>query len=125
MTMEFELIWVLKIYTDEDVYYHDKPIFTAIIEEARRLEIAGATVFKCIEGYATEKRGLERRPLIRFSEPTNLPIVLEIIDQKAKLEMLLPFLEKHMKTGLVTFGERNRLVTDYLREMRGTEKISE
>ena len=125
MTMEFEQIWVLKIYTAEDVYYNDKPLFNAIIEEARRLEIAGATVFKCIEGYATEARGLERRPLIRFSEPTNLPIVLEIIDQKAKLEMLLPFLEKHMKTGLVTFGERNRLVTDYLREMRGTEKISE
>lgn len=103
MPMEFERIWVLKIYTAEDVYYHDKPIFTAIIEEARRLEIAGATVFKCIEGYATEKRGLERRPLIRFSEPTNLPIVLEIIDKKAKLELLLPFLEKNMKTGLVTF----------------------
>ena len=125
MPMEFERIWVLKIYTAEDVYYHDKPIFTAIIEEARRLEIAGATVFKCIEGYATEKRGLERRPLIRFSEPTNLPIVLEIIDKKAKLELLLPFLEQNMKTGLVTFEGRTRLVTDYLRELRGTAKRTE
>lgn len=94
MTIEFEYIWVLKIYTAEDVYYHDKPLFNAIIKEARRLEIAGATVFKCIEGYATEARGLERRPLIRFSEPSNLPIVLEIIDQKAKLERLLPFFRK-------------------------------
>jgi len=125
MTMEFEQIWVLKIYTAEDVYYHDKPLFNAIIEEARKLGIAGATVFKCIEGYATEARGLERRPLIRFSEPSNLPIVLEIIDQKAKLELLLPFLENNMKTGLVTFEGRTRLVTDYLREMRGTNKISE
>ena len=125
MPMEFERIWVLKIYTAEDVYYNDKPLFNAIIEEARRLGIAGSTVYKCIEGYATEVRGLERRPLIRFSEPTNLPIVLEIIDQKAKLEMLLPFLEKHMKTGLVTFGERTRLVTDYLRELRGTSKKAE
>ena len=125
MTREFEYIWVLKIYTAEDVYYHDKPLFNAIIKEARRLEIAGATVFKCIEGYATEARGLERRPLIRFSEPSNLPIVLEIIDQKAKLERLLPFLEKNMKTGLVTFEERTRLITDYVREMRGTNKKSE
>lgn len=125
MTIEFEQIWVLKIYTAEDVYYHDKPLFNAIIEEARKLGIAGATVFKCIEGYATEARGLERRPLIRFSEPSNLPIVLEIIDQKAKLELLLPFLENNMKTGLVTFEGRTRLVTDYLREMRGTNKISE
>ena len=125
MTMEFEQIWVLKIYTAEDVYYNDKPLFNAIIEEARRLGIAGATVFKCIEGYATEARGLERRPLIRFSEPSNLPIVLEIIDKKDKLELLLPFLEKNTKTGLVTFEGRTRLVTDYLREMRGTNKITE
>lgn len=123
--MEFERIWVLKIYTAEDVYYNDKPLFKAIIEETRRLEIAGATVFKCIEGYATETRGLERRPLIRFSEPTNLPVVLEIIDKKAKLEMLLPFLEKNMKTGLVTLEERDRLLTDYLREMRGIKAKSE
>ncbi|MGL5207017.1 MAG: DUF190 domain-containing protein [Acidaminococcaceae bacterium] len=125
MSMEFERIWVLKIYTAEGVYYNDKPLFKAIIEETRRLEIAGATVFKCIEGYATETRGLERRPLIRFSEPTNLPVVLEIIDKKAKLEMLLPFLEKNMKTGLVTLEERDRLLTDYLREMRGIKAKSE
>ncbi|MGE4588291.1 MAG: DUF190 domain-containing protein [Acidaminococcaceae bacterium] len=122
MTMEFEKIWVLKIYTAEDVYYNDKPLFNAIIAEARKLKIAGSTVFKCIEGYATEIRGLERRPLIRFSEPTNLPIVLEIIDKKEQLELLLPFLEKHMKTGLVTIEERTRLITDYVREMRGTSK---
>ena len=110
MVMEFEQIWVLKIYTAEDVYYNDDPLFKSIIKEARRLGVAGATVFKCIEGYATEARGLERRPLIRFSEPSNLPIVMEIIDKKANLELLLPFLEEHMKTGLVTIEERTRLV---------------
>ena len=111
MTMEFEQIWVLKIYTAEDVYYNDKPLFNAIIEEARRLEIAGATVFKCIEGYATEARGLERRPLIRFSEPSNLPIVLESIDKKDKLELLLPFLEKTRKQAWL----RLKVVLDWLR----------
>ncbi|NCD08476.1 MAG: DUF190 domain-containing protein [Negativicutes bacterium] len=122
MAMEFEKIWILKIYTAEDTYYQDKPLYKAIIDEARQLEIAGGTVFKCIEGYATEMRGLASKPLIRFSEPSNLPIVLEIIDKKEKLEKLLPFLEKNMKTGLVTFEECTRLVTDYLRATREAAK---
>ncbi len=124
MAIEFEKIWVLEIYTAEDVYYKDRPLYKEIIDEARKLGIAGGTVFKCIEGYATELRGIAYKPLIRFSEPSNLPIVLEIIDKKEKLETLLPFLEKNMKTGLVTFGERTRLITDYVRESRGEGKIS-
>lgn len=121
MAIEFEKIWILKIYTAEDTYCKDKPLYKAIIDEARLQGIAGGTVFKCVEGYATELRGIGNRPLIRFSEPSNLPIVLEIIDKKEKLEILLPFLEKNMKTGLVTFEECTRLVTDYMRETR--EKV--
>lgn len=118
MAIEFEKIWILKIYTAEDTYCKDKPLYKAIIAEARLQGIAGGTVFKCVEGYATELRGIANRPLIRFSEPSNLPIVMEIIDKKEKLEMLLPFLEENMKTGLVTFEECTRLVTDYMRETR-------
>ena len=118
MAMEFEKIWILKIYTAEDTYCKDKPLYKAIIDDARLMGIAGVTVFKCVEGYATELRGIGNKPLIRFSEPSNLPIVLEIIDKKEKLEILLPFLEKNMKTGLVTFEECTRLVTDYMRETR-------
>lgn len=118
MAIEFEKIWILKIYTAEDTYCKDRPLYKAIIDEARSLGIAGGTVFKCVEGYATELRGIGNKPLIRFSEPSNLPIVMEIIDKKEKLDILLPFLEENMKTGLVTFEECTRLVTDYMRETR-------
>ena len=118
MAIEFEKIWILKIYTAEDTYCKDKPLYKAIIAEARLFGIAGGTVFKCVEGYATELRGIANRPLIRFSEPSNLPIVIEIMDKKEKLELLLPFLEENMKTGLVTFEECTRLVTEYMRESR-------
>jgi len=118
MACEFETIWILKIYTAEDTYCLDRPLYKAVLEEARNLGLAGGTVFKCIEGYATEKRGIQKKPLIRFSEPSNLPIVMEIIDQKEKLDMLLPFLEKNLKTGMVTYTECTRLITDFMRENR-------
>jgi hypothetical protein len=56
MTAEFKKCWMLKIYTGEDVIVGNDPLYRTILEEARRLKIAGATVIKGIEGYATEVR---------------------------------------------------------------------
>ena len=44
MALEFEKITFLKIYTGEDVMLDDQPLYKAIIEEARRLQLAGGTV---------------------------------------------------------------------------------
>ncbi len=66
MTAEFKKCWMLKIYTGEDVIVGNDPLYRTILEEARRLKIAGATVIKGIEGYATEVRGIDRRPVSLF-----------------------------------------------------------
>lgn len=58
MAAEFKKCWMLKIYTGEDVIVGNDPLYRTILEEARRLKIAGATVIKGIEGYATEVRGI-------------------------------------------------------------------
>ena len=50
MTAEFKKCWMLKIYTGEDVIVGNDPLYRTILEEARRLKIAGATVIKGIEG---------------------------------------------------------------------------
>ena len=55
MTAEFKKCWMLKIYTGEDVIVGNDPLYRTILEEARRLKIAGATVIKGIEGYARPK----------------------------------------------------------------------
>ena len=60
MALEFEKITFLKIYTGEDVMLDDKPLYKAIIDEARRLQLAGGTVIKGIEGYATKLREIGR-----------------------------------------------------------------
>ena len=85
---------MLKIYTGEDVIVGNDPLYRTILEEARRLKIAGATVIKGIEGYATEVRGIDRRPVSLFTGVSNLPVLVTIVDQKENLEKLIPFLEK-------------------------------
>lgn len=114
--MEFKKTTFLKIYTAEDIICGDKPLYKAIIAEAINLGLAGATVSRAIAGYAAQKRGIGRAINTFFSGNGNLPIIIEIIDDRANIDKLLPFLEKHAKHALVTVYESTYLVTDYMRE---------
>ena len=121
MALEFKKITFLKVYTGEDVMLDDKPLYKAIIEEARRLKLAGGTVMKGIEGYETKLRGVGRAINYFVSGNANYPIVIEIVDERENLEKLLPFLEKNVTDGLVLLEDSQYLVTDYTRK-REAEK---
>ena len=121
MALEFKKITFLKVYTGEDVMLDDKPLYKAIIEEARRLKLAGGTVMKGIEGYATKLRGVGRAINYFVSGNANYPIVIEIVDERENLEKLLPFLEKNVTDGLILLEDSQSLVTDYTRK-REAEK---
>lgn len=116
MALEFKKITFLKVYTGEDVLLNDKPLYKAIIEEARRLKLAGGTVMKGIEGYATKLRGVGRAINYFVSGNANYPIIVEIVDSRENLEKILPFLEKNVTDGLVLLEDSQYLVTDYTRK---------
>lgn len=118
MAVEFEKITFLKIYTGEDVMLDDQPLYKAIINEARRLQLAGGTVIKGIEGYATKLRGVGRAINYFVSGNANYPIIIEIVDTREKLETILPYLEKNVTNGLVILEESEYLVTDYTRKRK-------
>lgn len=118
MAVEFEKITFLKIYTGEDVMLDDQPLYKAIINEARRLQLAGGTVIKGIEGYATKLRGVGRAINYFVSGNANYPIIIEIVDTREKLEAFLPYLEKNVTNGLVILEESEYLVTDYTRKRK-------
>lgn len=116
MALEFKKITFLKIYTGEDVMLDDKPLYKAVIEEARRLGLAGGTVLKGIEGYATKLRGVGRAINYFVSGNANYPIIVEIVDSRENLDKILPWLEKNVHNGLVLLEDSEYLVTDYTRQ---------
>lgn len=116
MALEFKKITFLKIYTGEDVMLDDKPLYKAVIEEARRIGLAGGTVLKGIEGYATKLRGVGRAINYFVSGNANYPIIVEIVDNRENIEKILPYLEKNVTNGLVLLEESEYLVTDYTRK---------
>ena len=64
--------------------------------------MAGATVLKGVMGFGASSR-IHTTKVLRLSE--DLPMVIEIIDKKERINLLMPFLDTHVKEGLITLEE--------------------
>jgi hypothetical protein len=93
---------LLRIYVGESDRCEGHPLFEAIVNEARRLNMAGATVLKGVMGFGASSR-IHTTKVLRLSE--DLPMVIEIVDKRERINLLLPFLDAHVKEGLITLEE--------------------
>lgn len=119
--MELVDVVCLKIYTGEDVLWEDMPLYKAIIQKVKELDLGGVTVVQGKAGFAKTNRGLNKKITHFFSGNANLPLVIEIVDKKENIEKILPFLEKSAVHSCVTMTDCKVLVTDYLREKFGAK----
>src|ERR1700678_1808122 len=91
---------LLRIHILESDRYRDEPLFEAIIAKCRELKIAGATVFRGLEGYG-ETAEMHRAHLVGHDQP----ILISIVDTADKLEALIPVVEGMMDTGVIAVSE--------------------
>jgi uncharacterized protein len=97
---------LLRVFIGESDRCHGAPLYEAIVLKAREMHLAGATVIKGVMGYGASSR-LHTAKVLRLSE--DLPVIVEIVDSREKLEQLLPFLEQTVTHGLVTL-ERAEII---------------
>jgi hypothetical protein len=90
---------LLRIFIGEDDMAGRQPLYQAIVLKAREMHLAGATVLRGPAGFGRSSR-LHTTKILRLSE--DLPVVIEIVDAKDKIDAFLPELEKLMGSGLVT-----------------------
>ena len=90
---------LLRIFIGETDTYKGKTLYEAIVLEARKLNLAGATVFRGIMGYGATSR-IHSLKLLRLSE--DLPVMIEIVDTEENINKILPFLDENVKEGLIT-----------------------
>ena len=76
---------LLRLHFSESDRFNGKPLYEAVVEKCRELKIAGATVFRGLEGYG-ETAEIHRAHWIGRDQP----IVVTIIDTAENLERLLP-----------------------------------
>ena len=101
---------LLRIFVGESDRCHGRPLYEAIVLKARELGLAGATVWRGIEGYGATSR-IHTAKVLRLSE--DLPILIEIVDIEEKVLAALPELDALMEAagggGLVTL-ERAEII---------------
>lgn len=92
----------MRIYCGESDRAGRKLFYEHVVERARALRLAGCTVFRGIEGFGAHCI-LHTAHLLSMS--TDLPIVAEIVDERARLEVLLRELDPYMPACLVTLDD--------------------
>lgn len=93
---------LLRIFIGESDRFDGRPLYEAIVEEARRRGLAGATVLRGVLSYGVHSR-LHTSKVLRLSE--DLPMIVEIVDRKERIEDFLPVLDKMVKEGLITIED--------------------
>ena len=98
--------YLLRVFIGESDTWHGKPLYEAIVLKARELHMAGATVLRGPMGFGAHSR-MHTAKILRLSE--DLPIVIEIVDSKEKIDGLLPHIDSMVREGLVTL-EKVRVI---------------
>jgi PII-like signaling protein len=90
---------LLRIFVGESDRWEGRPLYEAIVLEARQRGLAGATVIKGFMGFGAHSR-IHTAKLLELSQ--DLPIIVEIVDAAEKIEAFMPDLEKMVGDGLIT-----------------------
>jgi PII-like signaling protein len=91
---------LLRIHFGENDTWLGRPLYEAIVLKCRELDLAGATVYRGIEGYGASTR-------IRHSHMLSHdgPIVVTIVDTEEKIKKLLPALDEMVGDGLIAISD--------------------
>lgn len=89
----------IRIYLGESSHYHHQTLYHAIVVRAREAGMAGATVMRGIEGFGPSTR-IHSSNLIDLS--SDLPIMVEIIDEESKAARFLEQLKDMLDHGMIT-----------------------
>jgi PII-like signaling protein len=106
---------LLRIFIGESDSWHHKPLYEEIVQTARRVNMAGATVTRGIEGFGAHSR-LHTARILRLSE--DLPLVIELVDTAEKIDAFMGEIDHMIEEGMVTM-ERVEIRKYQANEVKG------
>ncbi|TWV31284.1 DUF190 domain-containing protein [Streptomyces misionensis] len=92
----------LTVYVGEDDTWHHKPLYSEIVHRAHTAGLAGASVFRGIEGFGASSR-IHTSRLLSLSE--DLPVAVVVVDTEERIRAFLPQLDELVREGLVTLDD--------------------
>jgi hypothetical protein len=99
--------YLVRIFVDESDTWKHKPLARAILEELRSGGFAGATILQGVAGYGASSvihtTGLLERAV-------DLPVVIEVVEDQAHVDRLIPILDEMLVAGGLVTVERVRVI---------------
>ena len=92
---------MLRIHFGEDDKWHNRPLYEAIVMKCRELDIAGASVFRGIEGYGAST--LIRKKHLLFS--SDRPIMVSVVDTEENIRKIITALDEMVNEGLIALSD--------------------
>jgi CBS domain-containing protein len=111
----------LTIYLGESDSWRGGSLYVAIIQYLREQGCAGATVTRAVAGYGAGAR-LHESGGLRWSSDASL--IVQVIDQPARLQRLLPHLQEMLNGGLMTLHDVEVLKYTHARRYGLSPKVT-
>jgi PII-like signaling protein len=98
---------LVRIFLGESDQWHHTPLARAMLERLRAEGFAGATVIHGVAGFGASSV-IHTASLVELS--TDLPVVIEVVDDQAHIDRLLPILDEMITGGALVTVERVRVL---------------
>ena len=92
----------VSIYLSDGAKHHGIPVYTSLLDFLFHSGVYGATALKGVAGFGSTHR-IHSAHILEISD--HLPIKIEFIETREKVDELLPELEKRTFGGLIEFQE--------------------
>jgi len=92
----------LTIFVGESDRHGHTPLATEIVQRAHRAGLAGASVFRGVEGYGASNH-IHTTRILSLSD--DLPIAVIIVDTEEAIQSFLPYLDELITEGLVILDD--------------------
>lgn len=92
----------LMIIVDEDAKVGKRPLFSEIVHRALEAGLAGASVFRGVEGYGSSRQ-IKTSRILDLSG--NLPAMIVIVDSADAINAFLPLLESLGIRGVIAIDD--------------------
>jgi PII-like signaling protein len=92
----------LSAYVGEDEVYEDRPLYQALVEQARIAGCAGGTALRGMVGFGASSRDVAKHAL-RMS--TDCPVLVVAIDESPRIAALAEVWAAMIPSGMVTIDD--------------------
>ena len=93
----------LTVHLADGEQVHHRPVYTEIVHLARQAGLAGAGVFRGMEGFGHRSRTIHTTRLLDLAE--HLPLLVVIVDTPERIRAFLPQLREVSPHSLVTLED--------------------